>query len=117
VGLIEAMMKNTNEPMKHNDPFFVNKNGKMFVNESSDNSFGKRINEVFKNTGKKISCNILRHSFITDFLGKSSFSKMKDNTLEEVSKCLGHSAQMFQSYRRIDTPEARIDQFLKDDEE
>ena len=118
VELIKAMMKNTNKPMKHNEPFFVNDNDKMFVNDNGDNSFGKRINEVFKNTGKNISCNILRHSFITNFLGKSSFSTMKDNTLDEVSKSLGHSAQMFQSYRRIfDTPEARIEQFLKDDKE
>jgi len=118
-ALIEEMMDNTEETMKNNDPFFVNRMGGMYVNEANEtSSFGQRINSVFNGTGKKISCNILRHSFVTEFLGDKTFNSLNNNTLKTVSQSLGHSAEMFQYYRRVDTLStgaARVKQFLKDD--
>ncbi len=118
--LIKEMMDNTKEVMKNNEPFFVNRDGGMYVNETNDTtSFGQRINSVFNATGKKISCNIMRHSFVTDFLGDKTFNSLNNNTLKTVSQSLGHSAEMFQYYRRVDTNlttgEARVKQFLKDE--
>ena len=117
--LIEDMMDNTEEPMKHNEPFFVNRMGEMYVNEANEtSSFGQRINSVFNGTGKKISCNIMRHSFVTDFLGDKTFNALSNNTLKTVSQSLGHSSEMFQHYKRVNTlstGDARVKQFLKDD--
>ena len=101
--------------MVHLDPFFVNTTGVMYINSNNDSSFGRRVNEVFKNTGKKISVDILRHSFITNFLGKSSFSKLSDNTLQMVASNLGHSSAMLMTYRKLE-PEKRIEEFLDNNE-
>ena len=113
------MMDNTKKPMKNNEPFFVNRMGEMYVNEANEtSSFGQRINSVFNGTGKKISCNIMRHSFVTDFLGDKTFNALSNNTLKTVSQSLGHSSEMFQHYKRVNTlstGDARVKQFLKDD--
>jgi hypothetical protein len=103
------------EKMVHLDPFFVNTKGALYINDNNDSSFGRRLGDVFKNTGKKISVDILRHSFITNFLGKSSFSKLSDNTLQMVASNLGHSAAMLMTYRKLE-PEKRIELFNNDDQ-
>lgn len=100
------------EKMKHLDPFFVNTKGDMYINSNNDSSFGRRVNEVFKNTGKIISVDILRHSFITNFLGKASFSTLSDNTLQMVATSLGHSSSMLLTYRKVDA-DRRIELFDK----
>ena len=93
----------------HNDPIFPTRAGSSYKN------FGQRVNQVFAKSGKNISCDILRHSFITDFLSKNSFKTLSDNTLKLISKSLGHSPQMFITYRKIDSSDDRIEQFLQDD--
>lgn len=103
------------ENMIHLDPFFVNTKGNLYINKKDESSFGRRVNEVFRQTGKLISVNILRHSFISNFLSKSSFKTLTDNTLAEVSSSLGHSASMFYTYRKIDNPEERVNLFVKED--
>ena len=104
-GYAKALL--TNEKIIHKDPIFPNTKGELYLNSS----FGRRINYVFRNTGKNISVDILRHSFITSFLGRSSFSTLSDNTLQEVASALGHSAGMLLSYRKL-SPEKRIEAFL-----
>ena len=101
----------TVEKMVHKDPFFVNTKGELYVNSNNDSSFGRRVNHVFKDTGKKISVDILRHSFITNFLSKASFSTLSDNTLQEIASSLGHSAGMLMTYRKM-SPEKRIENYL-----
>ena len=99
------------EKIIHNDPIFPTRTGTLYGN------FGQRVNEVFAKTGKNISCDILRHSFITDFLSRNSFNSLDDNALQLMSMSLGHSPQMFITYRKIDTAPDRVKQFLKDEEE
>ena len=112
VKLIIAFMKNTNEPMVNGDEFFVNSKGNMYINSKGDSSFGSRINYVYRETGKKISVDILRHSFITEFLSKG-FSNLTDNTLKNVATALGHSSAMLISYRKLKTPEERLEAYAK----
>ena len=88
----------------------------MYMNEKGESSFGRRLNEVFAKTGKLISVDILRHSFITNFFSKASFKTLNDNTLEEVASSLGHSSAMFLSYRKIDSSVERVESFLKEEE-
>jgi hypothetical protein len=104
------------EEMKHLDPFFVNTKGALYINDNNESAFGRRVNEVFKNTGKKISVDILRHSFISHLLGKASFLTINDNTLQLIASSLGHSSSMLLSYRKIADPEKRVDSFNNDDE-
>jgi hypothetical protein len=99
------------EKIIHNDPIFPTRKGTLYGN------FGQRVSHVFASSGKSISCDILRHSFITDFLSKNTFNSLDDNALQLMSMSLGHSAQMFITYRKIDTATDRVKQFLKDDEE
>ena len=70
------------------------------VNGNVNTKFSDRINNLFSMTKKKISVNILRHSFITDFIDKNP--KLSDNTKNLMAKYLGHSSSMFDSYRRLD---------------
>lgn len=57
------------------------------------------LNNIFKNTGKKISANLLRHMFSTDFIKNNP--NASDNTLKVLAKASGNSLEMFRSYRKI----------------
>ena len=63
--------------------------------------------DLFKGTGKKISANDLRHSFLTHL--HRSDSNMTDNTIKLFSKAMSHSASMSRSYRRVDAPTSPIE--------
>ena len=80
----------------------INSNQLLFPNVSGNvnTKFSDRINKLFSMTKKKVSANILRHSFITDFIEKNP--KLSDNTKSLMAKYLGHSSSMFDSYRRLD---------------
>jgi hypothetical protein len=80
---------------KHNEIVFKNTKGEFYVN------FGKRITKLFEGTGKLISCDILRHSFISHFLSTHNLMKISNNTLDIISKFMGHSTPQFLSYRKI----------------
>ena len=79
--------------------------------KNDDNSFGKRINETYKNTGKDISVDILRHSYISEILGKSPFPN--DKKIKMIAKAMGHKPSTHISYRKLE-PNKRIDAFLED---
>jgi hypothetical protein len=76
----------------------------VFPNTKGDiyQQFTPYVNFLFKSTGKRISVNLLRHSFITEFLAKNP--KVSDNTIKKMSHSMGNSIEMFRSYRRIDAP-------------
>ena len=100
------------ENIKHNELIFPNTKGKTY-----GKFFGKNwINFLFKGTGKKISVNLLRHSFVSYLLSRVNLSTMSDNSLKKISTALGHSPGMLLSYRKIDAKDA-IRDFEKEDEE
>ena len=79
--------------IKIGDPLFPTKKGNYHSN------FSKLLSEVFeRNTGKKISVDLLRHSFITDFLSKKRTVEQK----KQIAKSLGHSTTTLDNYDRVD---------------
>ena len=79
--------------IKIGDPLFPTKKGNYHSN------FSKLLLEVFeRNTGKKISVDLLRHSFITDFLSKKRTVEQK----KQIAKSLGHSTTTLDNYDRVD---------------
>jgi hypothetical protein len=60
------------------------------------------VNFLFRKTKKKVSANILRHSFITSYLKNNK--EASDNTIKKYAKMMGNSTIMFRSYRRLDAP-------------
>jgi len=64
-----------------------------------DGNFSQRIMKLFEGTGKNVGGNVLRHSFITWFLQNKP--NVSDNELKEVALAMGHSLEMFRSYRKI----------------
>jgi hypothetical protein len=65
----------------------------------SPETFARYLKDVFfKLTGKKISVDLLRHSFITDFRSGDISLKAK----EKVAKQMGNSVETQEHYRRID---------------
>jgi hypothetical protein len=91
----------------------INSNELVFPNTKGDiyQQFTPYVNFLFKSTGKRISVNILRHSFITEFLAKNPL--VNDNTIKKMSHSMGNSIEMFRNYRRIDAP---VDESDGDDE-
>jgi hypothetical protein len=63
-----------------------------------DRKFGDVIKDVYKKTNKSMSINLIRHSFVSDFLS----NKVSDNTIRKMAAYLGHSYTTFLSYRKID---------------
>jgi len=78
------------------------KNGDYLFGKKYESDFGKELNKVWEGTNKNISVDLLRHSFITDFVKKIRHSKVNDAFLKKYSDVMGHSSQMFLQYRRID---------------
>ena len=107
--LSKSLIKNEN--MKHGDLFFPDTKGKSY-----GQAFNTRVNYIFKDTGKIIGVDILRHSYITNFLEKNNLSKTSDKTLKLISSYLGHSPSMFLSYRKLDNNKV-IDEFIKEEKE
>jgi len=68
----------------------INKDG----NKLEPPTLNKRLNNIFG--GKNISCNILRHSYISNFL-KDTPKLLK---LEQVARSMGHSTSTQQLYRK-----------------
>lgn len=91
---IKAFAKATG--IKSGELVFPNTKGNIYE------QFTPYLNFLFKNTGKKIGVNILRHSFITYFLAKNT--NVSDNTIMKMSRSMGNSIEMFRNYRRIDAP-------------
>lgn len=60
------------------------------------------VHYLFKGTGKKIGVNLLRHSFISNFLGKNP--NASDNTVKKMAQAMGHKPETFRSYRKLDAP-------------
>lgn len=79
------------------------KEGDYVFGRKYGSDFGKEINNVFEGTGKLISCDILRHSFISNFFRNvpDAFSN-NDAFLKVYSDAMGHSAYQFQTYRKLD---------------
>ena len=98
------------EQIIHKDPIFPNTKGVVYPN------FGERLKYVFRNTKKNISCDILRHSFITNYLGKHTFLTLDDDALNILSKAMGHSPGMFINYRKFGSNEKILEKFIEEDE-
>ena len=109
---ISAIIKN--EDMKHLDPFFPTtqkaKAGQINVYPSSQ--FGTVwLNHVFRNTGKKISVDILRHSFITNWFARNPDAS--DKTIDLIASYMSHTSSMFRSYRKLNV-EDKIKKFIEE---
>jgi integrase len=78
--------------LKDGDPLFGQKNNKFYKN------FSNEIMRSFKKfTGKDISANILRHSYIADFLS----SKKTLNQKKALAERMGHNISTQALYDRI----------------
>ena len=78
------------------------KNGDYIFGKNYGSDFGKELNKVWELTNKNISVDILRHSFITNFLKKIRHSEVNDAFLKQYSDAMANSSQMFLTYRKID---------------
>lgn len=78
------------------------KNGDYLFGKNYGSDFGKELNKVWERTNKNISVDLLRHSFITDFLKKIRHSEVNDAFLKQYSDAMGHSSQIFLTYRKIE---------------
>ena len=88
-------MKNhiIDEGIEEGDPIFGTKDGRYLKN------FSQTLTGAFKKpTAKMISVDILRHSYISDFLSKSRSDKEKN----DVATRMGHSEKLQSRYRRLD---------------
>ena len=78
---------------KPGDPVFSTKNNKHIKN------FSEFVNNIFKkHTGKNISVNLIRHSFISDFLKKNKSIEAR----KKISTQMSHSLLTQSYYNRID---------------
>jgi hypothetical protein len=81
-----------NTDINSGDLLFTSSNGNSYKDWST------RLYSVFKNLGRKISCNILRHSFLTDFYNQKNISV---NTIKKISQYMAHSPMESLKYRRF----------------
>lgn len=83
----------TTNDIKPGDVIFPNSDGKYFKN------FAQSVIKVFKRvSGKRISVNLIRHSFISDFLKKNPTTNQK----KRVALHMGHSQETQSLYNKID---------------
>jgi hypothetical protein len=61
------------------------------------NKFYEKLYKTFKGN---ISCNILRHSYITKFLSNKNILNITDKELSNQAEKMGHSVNMFLTYRK-----------------
>lgn len=78
--------------------------------------FGKELNKVWEGTNKQISVDILRHSFITNFVKKINAGQANDAFLKQYSDAMGHSSHQFLTYRKLDDDKL-TEKFIEDEEE
>lgn len=64
-------------------------------------NFYEQIYNTFKSTNKNISCNILRHSYITKFIKDNPLDTTNDNVYTQESYKMGNSKNMFITYRKV----------------
>ena len=97
------LLYNKNE-LKNADFVFSN------IDKTMISNFTERLNKLYEKTDKKISSNILRHSYITDLMKKN----LSDNSLHNIANYLSHSYRTLLSYRKIDDID-QDDIFIDDD--
>jgi integrase len=79
--------------LDNGDPLFGTNAGRYYKNFSSE------ISKVFeKYTQKKITANLIRHSFITRYLSKKRSTADK----KKIAMLMGHSIESQSAYDRID---------------
>lgn len=61
------------------------------------NKFYEKLYKTFKGN---ISCNILRHSYITKYLSNKNILNITDKELSNQAEKMGHSVNMFLCYRK-----------------
>ena len=103
---VKVYLKDNNK-LKVGDYIFGQKYG---------SDFGKELNKVWEGTNKQISVDILRHSFITNFVKKISHSQANDAFLKQYSDAMGHSSHQFLTYRKLDDDKL-TEKFIEDEEE
>lgn len=91
---IKSFSKSTN--IKSGELVFPNSQGGVY------RDFTVWLHFLFKGTGKKISANLLRHAFISNFLSKNP--NVSDNTIKKLAHSLGHKPETMRSYRKLDAP-------------
>jgi hypothetical protein len=85
---------------------FVNSNGQPF----SSPAFTLFVNKIFKTTNKKVSINMLRHSFVSNYLG----SIPNIETIQNVATAMGNSIEKQLEYVKKDaTPASKEKQSKK----
>ena len=60
----------------------------------------KFYEKLYKTFKGEISCNILRHSYITKYLSDKNILNITDKELSKQAEQMGHSVNMFMTYRK-----------------
>jgi len=88
---------NDNKQLKTSTYNFI-KNKK--IDEFIFKDRNKFYEKLYKTFNENISCNILRHSYITKYLSNKNILNITDKELSEQAKQMGHSLNMFMTYRK-----------------
>lgn len=92
---LKKILKEHTKDMKDGELLFTNNKGEIIKN------FTLKIQKSIQYEGKKLTANLLRHSFISWISNK----KLTKNELDEISYMMGHNLSQQISYRKFDSSE------------
>ena len=97
-SILNILPQNTKD-MKDGEILFTNNKGEIIKN------FTLKIQRSIQYEGKKLTANLLRHSFISWISNK----KLTKNELDEISYMMGHNLSQQISYRKFDKSDLKIE--------
>lgn len=90
--------------LKENNPLFGTKRGTHYA------TFSRQISDAFEpHVGKRLTANLLRHSFVSNFLNKKNLTMAQR---KEAARKMSHSLVAQLSYSRVN-----IDELMDDDDD
>ena len=96
---LKKILKEHTKDMKDGEILFTNNKGEIIKN------FTLKIQRSIQYEGKKLTANLLRHSFISWISDK----KLTKNELDEISYMMGHNLSQQISYRKFDKSDLKIE--------
>ena len=96
---LKKILKEHTKDFKDNDLLFTNNKNEIIKN------FTLKIQKSIQYEGKKLTANLLRHSFISWISNK----KLTKNELDEISYMMGHNLSQQISYRKFDKSDLKIE--------
>ena len=96
---LKKILKEHTKDMKDGEILFTNNKGEIIKN------FTLKIQRSIQYEGKKLTANLLRHSFISWISNK----KLTKNELDEISYMMGHNLSQQISYRKFDKEDLKIE--------